>query len=260
MKVVLFCGGMGTRLWGYGQDLPKPMVHIGYRPLLWYVMRYYAHYGHNDFILCLGHKADVIKDYFLNYHEAVSNDFVLHGSTGEIDLLNSDIDEWRITFVDTGRDNSIGERLVRVRNLVAGEGTFLANYADGLTDAPLDRMIQHHHMLDATTTLMMGHPSGSFHIVDHDGPRITGFSHINESGRQVNAGYYVMNEDVFDYIEEDEDLVAEPFERMIKANRLYGYSHDGFFKPMDTFKDKRALDELHAMGSPPWEVWNTRDQ
>lgn len=255
MKVVLFCGGMGTRLWGFNQDVPKPMVHIGYRPLLWYVMRYYAYHGHRDFILCLGYKADVIKQYFLDYHEAISNDFVMTGSSGDIELLNSDIDDWRITFVDTGRRALIGERLRRVRHLLDGEGTFLANYSDGLTDAPLEKIIRQHEELDSTVTLMTAQPSGSFHIVDHDGPRITGFSHISDTGRKVNAGFYVMNEDVFDYIEEGEDLVAQPFDRLITAGGLYGYHYDGFFKPLDTFKDKQVLESLKSDGSPPWEVW-----
>jgi glucose-1-phosphate cytidylyltransferase len=142
MKVVLFCGGRGLRLREHSEAIPKPMVPIGYRPILWHVMRYYAHYGHRDFILCLGYRADAIKDYFLHYSEAVSNDFVLSDGGRRIELLGSDIADWRITFADTGLDTTIGERLRRVRHLLEGEAMFLANYGDTLTDAPLDQLVE----------------------------------------------------------------------------------------------------------------------
>src|SRR6476620_5736469 len=137
MKVVLFCGGLGTRLGELTEHIPKPLVKIGYRPILWYVMKYYAHYGHRDFILCLGYKADTIKDYFLHYDECLSNDFVLDGQGGKPILLNRDIHDWKITFVDTGMHANIGQRLRAVRGHLEGEETFLANYADGLTDLNL---------------------------------------------------------------------------------------------------------------------------
>ena len=136
MKVVLFCGGLGMRIRD-AEDLPKPMVQIGYRPILWHVMKYYAHFGHKDFILCLGHRADAIKNYFLNYNECVSNDFVLSGGGKNLELLNSDIHDWRITFVDTGINSNIGQRLKAVEKYLEGEEEFLANYSDGLTDLPL---------------------------------------------------------------------------------------------------------------------------
>jgi glucose-1-phosphate cytidylyltransferase len=142
MKVVLFCGGRGLRLREHSEAIPKPMVQIGYRPILWHVMRYYAHYGHRDFILCLGYRADAIKDYFLHYDEAASNDFVLSEGGRRVELLGSDIADWRITFADTGLDTTIGERLRRVRHLLEGEEIFLANYGDTLTDAPLDELVE----------------------------------------------------------------------------------------------------------------------
>src|ERR1700728_3624546 len=142
MKVVLFCGGLGLRIRDT-DDVPKPMVQIGYRPILWHVMKYYAHFGHKDFILCLGHRADVIKNYFLNYNECVSNDFVLSQGGKKVDLLNSDIDDWNITFVDTGTGSNIGERLKAVEKYLEGEEEFLANYSDGVTDLPLPAQIEH---------------------------------------------------------------------------------------------------------------------
>jgi glucose-1-phosphate cytidylyltransferase len=143
MKVVLFCGGQGMRLREMPEPVPKPMAPIGYRPLLWHLMKYYAHYGHHDFVLCLGYRADVIKEYFLNYDECVSNDFVLSSGGSNIELLRADIADWRITFVDTGLKSNVGQRLLRVQRYVEGEEIFLANYADGLTDLPLDRVIEH---------------------------------------------------------------------------------------------------------------------
>ena len=136
MKVVLFCGGLGMRIRD-AENLPKPMVQIGYRPILWHVMKYYAHFGHKDFILCLGYGADTIKNYFLNYNECVSNDFVLSGGGKRLDLISSDIHDWRITFVDTGIHSNIGQRLKAVERYLAGEESFLANYTDGLSDQPL---------------------------------------------------------------------------------------------------------------------------
>src|SRR5687767_11229574 len=143
MKVVLFCGGEGMRIKEHAGPIPKPMVRVGYRPLLWHVMKYYAHYGHTDFVLCLGHGAEHIKDYFVHYQEHVSNNFVLQG--GQVDLLQSDIQDWRITFVDTGLEACVGERLLAVRPFLGDDEVFLANYADGVTDAPLDRMVDFFH-------------------------------------------------------------------------------------------------------------------
>ncbi len=143
MKVVLFCGGQGLRLREFSETLPKPMVPIGHRPIIWHLMKYYAHYGHRDFILCLGHKSDVIKSYFRNYDETVSNDFVLRDGGRSVQLLNADIQNWSITFVDTGIQASVGERLRAVREHLRGEDWFLANYSDGLSDVPLPSLIEH---------------------------------------------------------------------------------------------------------------------
>ena len=144
MKVVLFCGGLGLRIRD-AEDVPKPMVHIGYRPILWHVMKYYAHFGHKDFILCLGHRAEAVKNYFLNYNECASNDFVLSGGGKRLDLLNSDIHDWRITFADTGINSNIGQRLKAVEKYLEGEEEFLANYSDGLTDMQLPQQLEHFH-------------------------------------------------------------------------------------------------------------------
>ncbi len=165
MKVVLFCGGLGMRLREYSESIPKPMVMVGYRPILWQVMRYYAHYGHKDFILCLGYKGDIIKDYFLNYNEYISNDFVFTKGGRNLKLLNSDIDNWNITFVDTGLNANVGQRLRAVQPYLEGEDVFLANYSDGLTDLPLDIMIEHFYAKDKIASFMAYQSTQSFHVV-----------------------------------------------------------------------------------------------
>lgn len=255
MKVVLFCGGLGMRLRDYAEDIPKPMVELGYRPLLWNIMKYYAHFGHNDFILCLGYKGDYIKRYFVEYDEYISNNFVLN-SGQEIKLLNKDLNEWSITFVDTGMTTNVGERLKKVQPYLEGEDRFLANYADGLSDLPLNKMIEKFKKVDKTASFLAYQPTQSFHVVEmeEDG-KVNSISPISNSGLWINAGYFVFKKEIFDYMEEGEDLVVEPFQRLIKDNELYGYRYDGFWLALDTFKDKKEIDELYAKGKTPWKVW-----
>src|ERR1700691_4989708 len=168
MKVVLFCGGLGMRMRDGVTSGPKPMAMIGDRPLMWHVMRYYAHYGHNEFVLCLGYGASAVKDFFLNYDETRSNDFVLDGSGGEVELFKTDISDWRITFVDTGLHAEIGERLRRVQRFVAGEEMFFANYADVFTDAPLPDMTGRFASTGAIASLLAVPLQSSHHMVDVD--------------------------------------------------------------------------------------------
>jgi len=258
MKVVLFCGGQGTRLRDYSETIPKPMVNIGYRPILWNIMKFYAHYGHKDFILALGYKADVIKDYFVNYDEKISNDFVYTLGGNRIELLNSDIDDWRITFVDTGVHSNVGTRLMRVKEYLDGEEMFLANYADGLTNLYLPDMIDHFKsQKDKVASLVSYQPTGSFHLVqaEEDG-LVNSIEPISKVNLWLNTGYFVFRKEIFDYMNYGEELVVEPFQRMIKAKKLTNYHHRGWWQPMDTFKDKMMLDDLHAAGNPPWEVWS----
>ena len=164
MKVVLFCGGLGMRIRD-AEDIPKPMVHIGQRPVLWHVMKYYAHYGHKDFILCLGYKAEAIKNYFLNYNECTSNDFVLSGGGKDLKLINSDIHDWRITFADTGINSNIGMRLKAAQKYLEGEEEFLANYSDGLSDLPLDVQLDHFHKQNKIASFLCVKPNLSYHTV-----------------------------------------------------------------------------------------------
>ncbi len=223
MKVVLFCGGRGLRLREHSEAIPKPMVPIGYRPILWHVMRYYAHFGHRDFILCLGYRADAIKDYFLHYSEAVSNDFVLSEGGRRIELLGSDIEDWRITFADTGLDTTIGERLRRVRHLLDGEEMFLANYGDTLTDAPLDQLVE--RVPGDRTPWPPSWPSARRATRSGScAPRTTIGSRrcfrAGDADLWINGGYFMLRREIFDVLQPGEELVEAPFARLIAAGRL----------------------------------------
>ena len=259
MKVVLFCGGMGMRLREAAENVPKPMVTLGYRPLLWHVMKYYAHFGHKDFILCLGYRGDVVKDYFLNYNECVSNDFVLSNGGKNLHLMKSDIQDWTISFVDTGVGTNIGERLRSVRHLLRDEPEFLANYSDGLTDLELPLHIEHFRQHDAVASFISVKPNLSYHVVSvANGGRVTAIEELRQTSLRINGGFFVFRQEIFDYLQPGEELVVEPFTRLVTAGRLLAYEHDGFFMSMDTFKDRARLEEVHARGNAPWEVWNSR--
>lgn len=255
MKVVLFCGGEGMRLRDHSGPVPKPMVEVGYRPILWHVMKYYAHYGHKDFILCLGHGADHIKRYFVGYDETVSNDFVLTGGR-DVQLLKSDIHDWRITFVDTGLQASVGERLMAVRPFLGDDEWFLANYTDGVTDAPLDEVVAFAQARGAVSTFLSVPPNYTSHVVRADGGgTVTGVEHVTEIGLRINGGFFVMHRRYFDYARPGEDIMAEPAHRLVADGALAAFRHDGFWACMDTFKEKRLLDDIFASGSAPWVVW-----
>ena len=258
MKVVIFCGGLGMRLREAGDDIPKPMVPIGNRPILWHLMKYYAHYGHTDFILCLGYRADTIKKFFLNYEETCSNDFVLSNGGREIELMNRDISNWRITFADTGLNANIGQRLVAVRQYLDGEETFLANYADGLTDMHLPSVIERFESGGKIANFVSVRPNLSFHAVSArpDGG-VREIKPVMETDLRINGGYFLFRREIFDYMRPGEELVEEPFERLIAANELHTHQHDGFTASMDTFKDRQHFEELHARGRAPWEVWRS---
>ncbi|SEA44877.1 glucose-1-phosphate cytidylyltransferase [Desulfuromusa kysingii] len=262
MKVVLFCGGQGMRLREYSEKIPKPMVPLGYRPILWNVMRYYAYYGHKDFILCLGHMADTIKKYFVEYDETISNDFVYTKGGQHIEMLNTDIDDWRITFVDTGINSNIGMRLMQVKEHLEGEEMFLANYSDGLSDLNLNTMIEWFKpQTDKVASFTAYQPSQSFHVVTREGDGlVNSISHIGTSGLYINTGYFVLRSEIFDYLKWGEELVEDPFQRLIAAKKLTSWEHKGFWASMDTYKDKQTLDEAYAKGGAPWEVWLKNDK
>jgi glucose-1-phosphate cytidylyltransferase len=257
MKVVLFCGGFGMRLREYSEQIPKPMVPIGYRPIIWHVMKYYAHFGHKDFILCLGYKADAFKSYFLNYNECLSNDFILSQGGKQMQLLNSDIQDWRITFVDTGTSSNIGQRLKAVEKHLRGEEVFLANYTDGLSNVPLPEYMDYFLEKRRIASFLCVRPSHSFHVVSAEKDVVSEIRHISNADIWMNGGFFIFRNDIFKYMKDGEELVEEPFQRLIQQQQLLGYRYNGFWSCMDTFKDKQTLDDMYARGEAPWEVWKT---
>lgn len=256
MKVVLFCGGLGLRLREYSHQVPKPMVPVGPRPLLWHVMKYYAHFGHKEFIICLGHRGEAIKRYFLEYSEALGNNFTFRDGGRTLELESRDIADWTITFVDTGMRSNVGERLRRVQSYVEDEELFLANYSDGLTDLPLDRYLAYARQKNRIGCFLATRPNASFHAVKwRDGGVVSEINPIRR-GTRINCGYFVFKPEIFRYLEPGEDLVVEPFHRLIEQEELVTYEYLGFWECADTFKDKIYLDQLFERGEAPWMVWS----
>jgi glucose-1-phosphate cytidylyltransferase len=256
MKVIIFCGGKGLRLRDFSETTPKPMVPVGPRPIIWHTMKYYAHHGHKEFILALGHKADSIKNFFLKYSEEMSNDFVLTDGGRSVKLLSSDINDWKITFVDTGIESNIGQRLMRARDHLGSDKMFMCSYADCLTDAPLDDMIDRFERSNKAMSFIAVKPSSSFHALQYDaGGDLVAIKPADQLGLYINGGYWIMRPEVFDHIKPGEEVVEEPMQRMIKAKKLTAYRYDGFWACMDTFKEKMMLDDMVNSGRAKWQVW-----
>ncbi len=262
MKVVLFCGGLGTRLREHSETIPKSLVTVGYRPIIWHLMRYYAHYGHKDFVLALGYRGEMIREYFLNYQECMTNDFVLSGGGRNVELMTSDISDWRITFVDTGLHSNLGQRLLRVRKYLLDEPMFLANYSDGITDMPLGDYISAFEKRNAVGGFAAVRAAQSFHAVRSDeSGMVESLAPVTASDYWVNGGFFCLRQEIFDHLNEGEELVEQPFRRLIEKRQLWSYRYQGFWAAMDTFKDKITLDRMEARGDRPWMVWeNGRDQ
>ena len=251
MKVVLFCGGLGTRQREFSETIPKPMVPIGHRPLLWHLMKYYAHYGHREFILCLGYRGDLIRQYFLNYDECISNDFVLSNGGRDVELLSRDIEDWRITFVDTGLQSNIGQRLKAVEKYLQDDDMFMANYSDGLSDLALPEYLDHFKAMDKVASFLSVQPNQSFHLVSAG----TDIRSVEESDYRINGGFFAFKKSIFDHLGQGEELVEAPFRRLIDKGELIAYRHRGFWSAIDTFKDKQRFDDMESRGNMPWAVW-----
>jgi glucose-1-phosphate cytidylyltransferase len=261
MKVVLFCGGQGLRMRTGVDDVPKPMVNLGTRPILWHLMKYYSYWGHNDFILCLGYKGTTIKNFFATYQEWISNDFVLSKGGRNMELLQRDTDDWRITLLDTGLDASIGERLLSIRSLLQDEPMFLANYSDGLSDLPLPLVIDRLEKTNAVGSMLVVRPNISLHFVNsNEDGIVTDVVDAERAGAWINAGFFAFRPQIFDYMKRGEDLVIEPFNRLMKEGRLAAVRYEGFWRCCDTFKDYQTLENLHSQSPAPWELWRRNPQ
>ena len=268
MKVVIFCGGRGTRLREAGENTPKPMALIGDRPILWHLMRYYAHFGHTDFVLCLGYGAAEIRNYFLAQRGALPTTIPYRRGEsesagagaaereGEGACVTVDNREWHIAFADTGEDASIGQRLFAARKYVEQETDFLANYADGLSDLPLPVFIDRFRAAGKVANFVAVRPSLTQHFVSAgaDGVVRT-IQPATETNLRVNGGYFLFRREIFDYMREGEELVQQPFQRLIAAGELFACPHDGWFGCMDTFKEKQQLNDDYAGGRAQWELW-----
>ena len=257
MKVVLFCGGLGTRLREHSDTVPKPLVNVGAQPILWHLMRYYAHYGHREFILCLGYRGDMIREYFLKYRDEMSANFTLDTSTGAVHIHDSDRTNWKITFVDTGMHSNIGQRLLRARPFLGDDEVFLANYADGLSNIPLDTQMEQFRRSKALASFAAIRSSQSFHAVQFDeAGLVSSMGAMEHQALWINGGFFILNRAIFDHINEGDELVEAPFGRLIDKRALVTFRWDGFWQCMDTFKDKITLDRMEARGESPWKIWS----
>jgi glucose-1-phosphate cytidylyltransferase len=257
VKVVLFCGGLGTRLREHSDTVPKPLVNVGNRPILWHLMRYYAHFGHREFILCLGYRGEQIREYFLNYREEMSENFTLDCSTGAVQIHGTERTDWKVTFVDTGLHSNIGQRLLRARPWLGDDETFLANYADGLSDIPIDQQIAQFERQRAVASFVSIRSGQSFHAVQADDTGLVQkMGVMQDQALWINGGYFVLRRSIFDYINEGDELVEEPFARLADNRQLLTYRWEGFWRCMDTFKDKITFDRMEARGDCPWRVWD----
>ena len=253
MKVVLFCGGFGTRIREYSENVPKPMIPLGHQPIMRHVMEYYSGHGHTDFVLCLGYKAQTIKDFFLNEKPQTFADCIVSGGGRDIEVLGEQPVDWRVALIDTGVWRNIGQRLWAVRKHVENEPMFLANYSDGLTDVDLSDMVAQFEKSDKVACFLAVRPPLTYHLVDmaEDG-RVREFRSSDRADIWINGGYFIFRPEIFDYMNEGEELVLEPFERLIQKNLLMAYRHDGFWRSMDTLRDWQSLQDLVERGETPW--------
>ena len=259
MKVVLFCGGLGTRIREYSEAVPKPMIPIGYEPVLWHVMQYYSQYGHRDFVLCMGYKATVIKDFFLGYKPQTYADCVVSAGGAKVELLGEPQEDWRVALIDTGIWRNIGERLWAVRDQVKSEEMFLANYSDGLTDVDLNDMIARFRESGKVACFLAVRPPLTFHLADIDeSGSVRDLRDSSSADLWINGGYFLMRPAIFDYMREGEELVVEPFRRLIEADQLLAYKYTGFWRAMDTLRDRQVLEDMVEHGNMPWRIADGR--
>lgn len=256
MKVVILCGGLGTRLREETETKPKPMVEIGGKPILWHIMRTFAHHGYNEFVLCLGYKGEVIKNYFLNY-DALNSDFSIDLKTGNIELhRETNNHDWRVTLVDTGLQAMTGARVKRVLKHIDGE-QFMLTYGDGVTDLNINDLVKFHESRGTIGTVTGVSPPSHYGNLDIVGDKVVSFREKPQTSDSfISGGYFVFNRKFFDYLSDEESCVLErePMERLSADDQLGVYSYNGFWQCMDTYRDYVYLNELWEEGRAPWKV------
>ena len=258
MKVVILCGGYGTRIRDVAENIPKPMIPIGGLPILWHIMKYYASFGHQDFILCLGYKSDAIKDFFLNY-EAHTKDFTIElGRKGCLTFhTNNEESDWRVTLVDTGLNSMTGARIRRIQKYV-GDENFMLTYGDGVGNIDLKGLLEFHQEHGRTLTVTGVRPPGRFGELVHSNGLITEFNEKPQAtGGRISGGFFVVAPQIFNYLDDDEELVFEqkPMRKLVEDQQLMVFEHNGFWQPMDTSREYQLLNSLYGKGEAPWVNW-----
>lgn len=259
MKTVILCGGQGTRLREETEYRPKPLVEVGGRPILWHIMKTYAHYGHRDFVLCLGYRGNMIKEYFLNY-EAMNNDFTVYlGRENRTTFVDAhEEQDYCVTLADTGLDTMTGGRLRRVKRYIGDDETFMLTYGDGVADIDIEKVLAFHKSHGRIATVSTTQPNSRFGVLTvDDAGGVTTFQEKPKMEGWASCGYIVFNRKVFDYLDESDDCVLEqtPMERLAADEQLAAYRHEGFFFAMDTFREYQYLNKLWNEGNAPWKVW-----
>jgi glucose-1-phosphate cytidylyltransferase len=256
MKVVILAGGLGTRLSEATAVVPKPMVEIGGKPILWHIMKTYSSYGFNDFIICCGYKQYIIKEYFANYFRH-NCDLCVNLEDNSIEILDNHSEKWKVTLIDTGIDTLTGGRVKRIQKYIGNE-SFLLTYGDGLSDINIPKTIEEHKKSGKILTLLAYQPSGKLGVLDieSDGTVSSFLEKPKESGSWINAGFFVCKPALFNFITSDNEMLeGEPMQRIIKEKQLHAYKYDGFWKPMDTLRDNKELNDLWFSGKAPWKIW-----
>lgn len=258
MKAVILCGGQGTRIRDVADDIPKPMIRIGERPILWHIMRTYGAAGINEFVLCLGYKSWAIKEYFLNLRAQLSDLTISPGRPGIVHYAKADFPEeaWQIVLAETGLASQTGARLWRVRDYLGSEDIFCLTYGDGVADIDVARVVEFHKSHGKLATVTGVHPPGRFGVMTVEGAAVTSFSEKPQAGEGlINGGYFVFSGGVFDYLDEDPGLILEqaPLQRLAADGQLMLYEHHGFWQPMDTYREWRLLNDLWDSGQAPWK-------
>lgn len=258
MKVVILAGGLGTRISEESHLKPKPMIDIGGSPILWHIMKYYSHYGFEEFIICCGYKGYVIKEYFADYYLHRSDITFDFKNNNDIIIHNNVAEPWKVTVVDTGLHAQTGCRIKRIQKYIGNE-PFMLTYGDGVSDVDLNKLLEHHKKSGKTVTMTAIQPGGRFGVLEMDEESsINRFSEKSkESGGWINGGFMVADPEVFDYLSDDENLMFErtPLENMAKSGKLGAYKHDGFWKCMDTLRDQQTLNALLEAEQAPWVKW-----
>lgn len=254
MKIIILCGGLGTRLSEETQVKPKPMVEIGGRPILWHIMKIYERHGFNDFMLALGYKGEVIKDYFLNYHARLS-DLTVHLKNGQIDYSNPTAEDWRVSMIDTGASTMTGGRLLRLKQHLQSGGTFMLTYGDGVSDVDLTALLAFHRAHGRLATVTAVRPPVRFGELSIEQNRVTRFQEKPQAGEGwINGGFFVFESSVFDFIADDATMLErEPLEQLAEKGELMVFQHEGYWQCMDTVRDKATLEDLWASDKAPWK-------